>query len=191
MRMASRPAPHRLYAVRHARPLIAEGICYGQLDSPADLDATAACAAALATELPGQARLICSPLQRCEQLTLILLGLRPDLTLKIDSRLREMDFGAWEGCRWDDIGADAVDAWVRDFAQHRPGGGETVAGFLDRVAAMWDETYCAPKGTTTVWITHAGVIRAATLLQRGVRQIAAADEWPLDAPGFGQWRAFD
>ena len=39
----------------------------------------------------------------------------------------------------------------------------------------------------TVWITHAGVIRAATLLHRGLRQITRADQWPTATPGLGAW----
>jgi alpha-ribazole phosphatase len=56
---------------------------------------------------------------------------------------------------------------------------------MQRVAGLWDEAR-APAADT-VWITHAGVIRAATLLQRGLRQITRADQWPTAAPGFGAW----
>jgi alpha-ribazole phosphatase len=42
-------------------------------------------------------------------------------------------------------------------------------------------------GQDSVWITHAGVIRAATLLSKGIRAIKQADEWPHQAPGFGEW----
>jgi len=38
-----------------------------------------------------------------------------------------------------------------------------------------------------LWITHAGVMRAATLLHRGARHITRADQWSKAAPGFGQW----
>ncbi len=177
---------HQLWIARHAQPLIAPGICYGQLDVPADVEATAACALQLAKALPPGIRIICSPLQRCELLAHVLIGLQPDLTYKTDPRLKEMDFGQWEGQRWDDIGAAAIDAWVADFVHHRPGGGESVGQFMRRVAAVWDETASA-AGTPTLWITHAGVIRAATLLQGGQHQITSAAQWPAAAPGFGRW----
>jgi alpha-ribazole phosphatase len=173
-----------LWLARHARPLIEPGVCYGQLDVPADLEATAVCARALADALPHGISIICSPLQRCEQLAQVLSGLRPDLAYKTDPRLKEMDFGQWEGQRWDDIGAAAIDAWVADFPHHRPGGGESVGQFMLRVAAAWDEPR-SPSGT--LWITHAGVIRAATLLHGGQRQISGASQWPVTAPGFGSW----
>lgn len=40
----------------------------------------------------------------------------------------------------------------------------------------------------TLWITHAGVIRAAGLLAQGMRHIAHARQWPQQAPGYGQWQ---
>ena len=175
-----------LWLARHAKPLIEEGVCYGQLDVPADSDATSACARQLVKILPRGTQIISSPLQRCELLTHVLLGLRPDLASRTEPRLKEMDFGQWEGQRWDDIGAAAIDAWVSDFAGHRPGGGESVRQFMQRVALVWDETALSADGPT-LWITHAGVIRAATLLQRGQRQIASAAQWPAAAPRFGSW----
>jgi hypothetical protein len=39
-----------------------------------------------------------------------------------------------------------------------------------------------------VWITHAGVIRAATLIAQGVRQVRSADQWPRDVLAFGECR---
>ena len=175
---------HPLWLVRHAKPLIAPGICYGQINVPADVGATAACAHELAKALPPGINIICSPLQRCEQLAHDLIGLRADLLYKTDLRLMEMRFGQWEGQRWDDIGAAAIDAWVADFAHHRPGGGESVGQFMQRVAAVWDESR-SPAGT--LWITHAGVIRAATLLEGGQRQVASALQWPATALRFGSW----
>ena len=73
-----------LWLARHAQPLIAPGICYGQLDVPADMEATAASARALAETLPHGIDILCSPLQRCEQLAQVLSGLRADLAYKTD-----------------------------------------------------------------------------------------------------------
>lgn len=175
-----------MWLARHAQPLIAPGVCYGQLDVPADVEANRVCAETLAKVLPYGIDIISSPLQRCEQLANVLIGLRADLAYKTDLRLMEMNFGQWEGQRWDDIGAAAIDAWVADFAHHQPGGGESVGQFMQRVAAVWDETALAAD-TPTLWITHAGVIRAATLLQSGQRQIASAAQWPAAALQFGRW----
>lgn len=96
----------------------------------------------------------------------------------------EMNFGSWEGRRWADIGQPAIDAWVADFPNHRPGGGESAKEFLQRVAGLWDETRTAGDA---VWITHAGVIRAVTLLRAGIRSIDCARQWPLPTLAFGEW----
>ena len=45
-----------------------------------------------------------------------------------------------------------------------------------------------PEKSGVLWITHAGVIRAVELLARGVRHIERADQWPVEAPKYGQWR---
>lgn len=184
------PAPRTLWLVRHAAPLMAPGVCYGALDVAADREATQAAAASLAAALPRQAALYSSTLQRCEQLAKTVQGLRPDLTLKYDDRLREMDFGAWEGQPWDAIGRAALAAWTDDFAHHAPGGGESVNAFMQRVAAAFDDTRAAlAPGGVAVWVTHAGVIRAASLIASGVRHVARAADWPADSsPGFGAVR---
>ena len=39
-----------------------------------------------------------------------LKGLRPDLACNTDARLREMNFGHWEGRRWDAIDRQEIDS---------------------------------------------------------------------------------
>ena len=174
-----------LWLVRHARPLIEPGICYGQLDMLADAAATQACAEQLAKVLPNGINVITSPLQRCELLAPVLIGLRPNLSPKTDPKLQEMNFGLWEGCAWADIAKAELDDWTDDFANYRAGQtGESVAQFMARVAAAFDELSPAQD---TLWITHAGVIRAASLIASGTRSIARADQWPIAAPAYGQW----
>ena len=179
----------RLWLVRHAAPLVEAGTCYGALDVPADAQATQQAAQALAQALPPGAVLRSSPLQRCAQLATALCALRADLSLATDRRLREMNFGTWEGQRWDALDAAALQAWTNDFAHHRPGGGESVNGFMARVTQAWDEA--ASLGTDPVWITHAGVIRAATLLHAGQVPVTQAAQWPAAACGFGQWQVIE
>ena len=175
----------KLWLVRHAQVLLPPGICYGATDVAADAAATLSAAQALATELPLGLTLRVSPLQRCEQLAQALQGLRPDLTCNTDAGLAEMDFGYWEGHAWSAIPQSALDDWVADFASHRFGGRESVTEVMQRVARSWDATQQA--GQDAAWITHAGVIRAASLLHQGVRQVLQADQWPKAAPGFGAW----
>jgi alpha-ribazole phosphatase len=178
-----------LWVVRHAQPLIAPGTCYGALDVAADTGATQQAAQALAEVLPQAATVRCSTLQRCELLAQYLCGLRPDLVLKPEPRLVEMNFGAYEGTAWADIPKEALDAWTADFWLHRFGGAESLADLMARVRGVWDEDCAqaadAQSATDTVWITHAGVARAAMLLSRGLNYVDQAGHWPLDAPVFG------
>lgn len=180
------PPSRRLWIVRHAAPLIAPGICYGHLDVPADPDATHRTASALAAQLPGCPTIVTSPLQRCEQLAQSLCALKPDLTSNVDSRLKELDFGAWEGRAWDAIGKPAVDAWTDHFAHHAPGGGESLTQMLQRVHAALNDA-CQQSGDV-VWITHAGVARCVEWLERhGPDRLPHAREWSLPAPAWGAW----
>ena len=184
-------ASSRLWLVRHAAPLVAPGTCYGALDVPADAQATRAAAERLATALPPGARVAHSTLQRCELLAHELQALRPDLTLTPDARLREMDFGCWEGKTWDAIGKNAIDTWVTGFATHAPGGGESLAHMLHRVAAALQtarEWRNDQGAMDVVWITHAGVARCVAWLQeRSESALPRSEDWPVAAPGWGEW----
>ena len=173
-----------LWLARHAKPLIAPGICYGALDIAADAELTQTAAQALASELPQGSGVQVSPLTRCQQLAQALQTLRPDLRFSTNPHLREMDFGHWEGVPWADIPRAAVDAWTADFAYHRFGGKESANEVLARVACAWD---ALPADSVTLWIAHAGVAQACALLQQGIRHAARATDWPLSALAYGAW----
>lgn len=175
----------KLWLVRHAQPLIASGVCYGALDLAADAEATLAAAHAVAAALPVGVVLWASPLQRCQQLASALCRLRPDLSLQTEPDLAEMNFGAWEGQRWDAIPKEAFEVWRADFGAHLFGGQESVRMLMQRVGRVWDQT--RQHGQDAAWISHAGVIRVAGLLAQNVRQIESAAQWPRQAPEFGQW----
>jgi len=190
-----RAAGARLWLVRHAAPCIPPGTCYGARDVPADPVATQAAAARLAVALPQQARVVFSTLQRCEQLAHELQALRPDLTPNPDARLREMDFGTWEGRAWDAIPQSDIDTWAHAFATHAPGGGESLATVLERVASALQaavRSHTEHAVTDVVWITHAGVARCVAWLQsNGTGQMPRSEEWPVAAPGWGEWEIRD
>ena len=181
----SRGTNRQLWLVRHAPVLIEAGICYGRLNVPADARATLACAIELAKVLPENVCISSSPLQRCEQLKLSLTALRPDLAHKTEPQLQEMNFGQWEGRAWAGIAKSELDSWTDDFASYPAGTtGETVSSFMARIASVFDEIKPA---SPTLWITHAGVIRAAGLLAVGQRSVSQARDWPVHAPACGQW----
>ncbi|MES2979330.1 MAG: histidine phosphatase family protein [Pseudomonadota bacterium] len=183
----------KLWLVRHARPLIDAGICYGHLDVPAEAAETRALALTLAHELPMGCALITSPLSRCRELGEALAAGRADLSYNVDPRLAEMHFGHWEGQPWAAIEPRALRAWTDDFAGYRTGDvGESTHELMQRVASAWDDlTNLHTERADVVWITHAGVMRAVQLIAAGTRQPPLAADWPTDAPGYGQWRTLD
>ncbi len=189
-----------LWLVRHADPLIEHGVCYGSLDVPADPAATAASAVRLQQALQAQGihpqetiTVKVSPLQRAQALSQALSSgwTGPALHPMTDPRLAEMDFGAWEGQRWEHIPESELSAWTADFPSYPAGGGESVHQFLSRVHAAKTHTLrlAAESGTRhAIWITHAGVIRAMSLLQGPLPQPLKATDWPTTAPVFGDWQ---
>ncbi|MBT0569230.1 histidine phosphatase family protein [Curvibacter sp. CHRR-16] len=179
--------------VRHAQPLVAPGVCYGRLDVAADSAHTEQVAQALLAAWDGVPPLLLhSPMQRCVQLLeavrVLLAESGLQWAVRAEPLLAEMDFGHWEGQTWDAIGPDALDAWTRDFAHYRPGGGESVAQFMQRVGQVWQATqrHMARTDQPVWWLAHAGVARAAHCWQHGV-QVQQAIDWPQEGLAYGMW----
>ena len=146
-----------LMLVRHTRPLVPDGVCYGATDldlAPTFEDEAARVIAAL----PPAERLVTSPLRRCRRLA-ERIGAARSLAPAVDERLREMDFGRWEGVPWRAIPRVELEAWNADLLHARPHGGESVHTLYERAwSALADYRR---TGLSHIVVTHAGVIRAA------------------------------
>jgi alpha-ribazole phosphatase len=154
----------RLLLVRHPRPDVTPGLCYGSTDLPATADDTLRVHAALrAAGLPGALLVYASPLRRCADLARLIAGDR----VRFDARLAEMDFGEWELRSWDAIGRDAVDAWNADLLHHRPGDGESLLQVARRVAAFRTDLDASGIPEALV-VCHAGTIRLLAAMQGNV-----------------------
>jgi alpha-ribazole phosphatase len=154
----------KLYVVRHPRPSVPAGYCYGATDVPVDdQELDAAHAALAAAGLPGRLPVYSSPLQRCAALA---HRVQPAM-LRLDARLAEMDFGSWEMRPWSEVARAQVDAWAADLLRYRPGGGESVLDVARRVAAFVDDLRASPDAEALA-ICHAGTIRLLMSLQAGV-----------------------
>lgn len=158
----------RVFLIRHPRPAIEPGICYGRLDIDAIDDDTPACAARLAAQLAAAGVsadivLAASPARRCRGLAEALaaaLGLRPHYA----ADLLEKSFGDWEGRRWDDIDPAQIDAWAADVLHFVPPAsatlpGESVAAMAARVRACVAALTQNAAGDLVI-VAHAGVMRA-------------------------------
>lgn len=188
----------RLYLVRHPKPEVAQGMCYGASDVLCCEDALQNAATQLLKELPKSLHIISSPLSRCERLAQYLCRLEPVFTYKTDEKIREMDFGAWEMRSWDVIGAKELQAWTDNFSHYRCGGsGESAAMFVQRVAQRLHAS--VQTAEDQIWITHAGVIRAVEWLLSQPREMLTeiassqtapsgllAADWPKGEVAFGR-----
>lgn len=160
----------RLLLVRHPRPVVEAGVCYGGSDLPAASEETGRVHAALSKAgLPGALPVYASPLRRCADLARLLAG---DQVI-FDARLAEMDFGAWELRSWDDIGRREVDAWNADLLRYRPGGGESLLQVARRVAAFRAALLAGGQSEALV-ICHAGTMRLLAAMRNGAALEQAA-----------------
>lgn len=146
-----------LTLLRHTRPVVKPGICYGHTDlalAPSFMSE----AKNLLVRLPNVTHIASSPLIRCQELAAIVAS-QFHCEYAIDERLIEMDFGRWEGRLWSQIPRQEIDAWRDDFMHARPHGGESVAMVSDRTRQAlqdWRE-----KSEDALIVTHLGVIKAA------------------------------
>jgi alpha-ribazole phosphatase len=139
----------RVFLIRHPPPVIEPGICYGRLD--VDCHDPGLVAGRLRVRLPAGIAVYSSPLRRALRLA---RALSPRASVRIDPRLCEIDFGAWEGRPWDDIGQQEIDAWAADVFGFAPPGGESVAALQARVL-----DFAASLEDDAVLVSHAGVMR--------------------------------
>ena len=143
----------QIFLIRHPRPLLESGVCYGQLDvegeDPRPL------ARRLRSFLPADTPVVASPLRRALGLAKAL-----DRQARVDARLMEIDFGAWEGQRWSDIDRQLLEQWAADVLHFAPPGGESAARLQARVVDCV-HSLCAEPGKRLALVTHAGAIRAA------------------------------
>ena len=147
----------RVFLIRHPRPAVAAGICYGHsdLDLAEDL---VACASRLRDALPEDMPLFSSPLRRCRRLADVL---HPAPIY--DDRLREMNFGAWEMRAWSEIPRHELDAWAAAPLAYAPPGGESVAALHARVTA-----FLAERDVDFAVVAHAGVMKVFAAQLQGL-----------------------
>jgi broad specificity phosphatase PhoE len=111
---------------------------------------------------------VASPLQRASETMQILraeMGLEAS-NFRADDRLKEIDYGSWEGQAWDEIAAlDAAGYQARqaDLWSWQPRGGESYRMLAQRVAA-----WLAEVAGDTVVVAHGGVSRALRALILGL-----------------------
>lgn len=103
--------------------------------------------------------IVSSPLSRCVSFASALAE-RHAIPLQLDERLREMDFGDWEGRTAAELMATVPDALARfwqDPLHHGPPQGESLLSLRKRVLAAWNEI--VDRQRPVLIVTHGGPIR--------------------------------
>ncbi len=145
----------KLVLVRHPAVAVPAGQCYGATDvalAPG-WESWAGEVAALAGAIAGQVGCVSSPASRC-----LLPARGSGLDVTVDLRLREMDFGQWEGRPWGEIAAEDLARWNADLLNEAPPGGESLGDLAARAGAF----VAAARGSNLdalVVFTHGGPIR--------------------------------
>ena len=165
----------RVFLIRHPRPAVAPGVCYGVSELELAEDALD-CAAHLRKLLPAHLPLFSSPLRRCRQLAEALHD-----APRYDGRLREMDFGQWELRSWAEIPRSELDAWAAAPLSYAPPGGESVGALQARVTAFLVERGGAGDENFAV-VTHAGVMKILAAQLQGLAQ----ESWFKLSFGYGE-----
>lgn len=146
-----------LHLIRHIKPDFPEGTNYGQTDVPLPAN-YANIHAGIIESLPPYDVVYSSPLSRCK---LLATAITPDH--HTDKRLMELNFGDWEGRKWDDINRKELDPWMEDYINLAPPNGESLLTLVNRFADFIHELK-ATQHKRILLITHAGIIRSAMYL---------------------------
>lgn len=149
-----------VYLVRHTKPNVSIGLCYGQSDlglaESFDVEWSQLKPKIAHLESP---LVFSSPLQRCLKLAEKAVSDFDFRTPIIDARLLELNFGDWELKAWSDIPQGIIGEWTDDHVNKAPPHGESYVALHLRAKKFLAELNQYQESQVLVF-THAGVIRA-------------------------------
>jgi alpha-ribazole phosphatase len=155
----------KITLIRHTTLNVAPYICYGQSDVEVsdsfELESQALLQKLRSLEFDA---VYASPLRRCHQLAQALCvedGLKVAAEeIRLDERLKELNFGDWEMSPWDAIPREPFDRWANDYANLAPPNGETFTELHARAKSFVEEVGSHSHGKNLLVVTHGGLIRA-------------------------------
>jgi alpha-ribazole phosphatase len=155
-----------IYLIRHTRPDVPEGLCYGRRDVPLDEAAFARALPSIVRHLPRGMVFYSSPASRCLRLAQQLVSLSGGSLAGEDARLHELDFGHWEGQLWHELPREETEVWTQDIAHYAPPGGEAYMTLWTRVTAFYQDILNAAAARSDARIAivgHAGSLKVLLL----------------------------
>ena len=144
--------------IRHTSVGVPLGVCYGQTDVPLkdSFEQEAAVTKKSLEPLGPFDKVYCSPLSRCVKLATY-CGY-PDA--ERDNRIKELNFGAWEMQKFDEIKDPRMQEWFDDYLNVPVTDGESFMQLYQRVAAFLDDVKKKPYERVAVF-AHGGVLLCA------------------------------
>ena len=156
-----------MWLARHGLTTAPPGVAIGWSDHPLGEEGLGQARAAAALLAPEPVVAVySSDLRRCGA-TAEVIAEPHGLPVRTDPRLRELDFGAWDGRALADLWAEepaAAAAWERDIMATPPSFGESLSQLWERVAAFWAEI----EPAASVIVAHRGSLAALRALATGV-----------------------
>lgn len=159
-----------LILVRHTKVEVSAGICYGKTDVDVS-DSFDLEVGTIKKQLEGIVfnAIYSSPLKRC---SLLADALFQRHTVRYDNRLKELDFGDWEGQLWRDIEkSEEAQPWFKDYIVQRCPNGESYQDVLNRVNQFLMELKNKHSNETILIVAHGGTIRAFLALLEKVEPL--------------------
>ncbi|MCU4157650.1 alpha-ribazole phosphatase [Carboxylicivirga sp. A043] len=146
-----------IWLIRHTTPQVDNGVCYGQLDLDV-IDSFIEEAGLIKQHVEGIQfdKVYSSPLVRCKKLA---DKLPTSNSIIYDKRLKEIDFGQWEGLAWKSIPHDEMEQWSADYVNNTAPDGESFGQLIERTNDFIAQLGTASDEKVAV-ITHSGIIRA-------------------------------
>ena len=169
----------QLFLIRHTKPQVTAGLCYGQsdIDVAASFVEESEAVQAKVNHIKSSGvelhALYSSPLQRCTKLAHVLNTQLGFGDFNEDHRLKELNFGDWELQTWDAIPRDVFDIWADDYANLAPPNGETFSQLHGRAKSFIADVSDHLPEHNIVVVTHGGMIRAmlAEVLQIPLKRL--------------------
>ncbi len=152
--------------IRHAEVVATwKTVCYGAMDVPlSDIGASASreFARHLAEDWT-PTHIFHSGLSRTERLATWVGERFPGVPVTVDERLRERNYGEWQGRSWDEAYASDPDNFhglVDHPDTYRPPTGETTTEMQRRIVDWYREVVGGPGEKRVIALTHSGPIAA-------------------------------